>query len=288
MPLARTIGRETATKIATVSVIVALSWFAAMKERNHPRLADRGSYVIGLRTDLSCVPLPESAGALNILSRLETATLQNTPALDAPDDGNRSCTGNRRWSHRRVTFATLDAGRVCAKSGDIAPDWDSCAAHEETAVEWMRETFAEAEVQGSAAIMFIFLDGVTDGHTELWLSLREELVRFGRPVVDIHRSATPHRAFENLTSVATGGGEVSEGNTVPWMKITVDTGSAEVFSFASLSPGRASPGVVGSARLQSLRQRDTALSVRSLASGTTTWLDSCDGLAETQGPASLC
>jgi hypothetical protein len=94
----------------------------------------------------------------------------------------------------------------------------------------MRETFAEAEVQGSAAIMFIFLDGLTDGHTERWLSLREELVRFGRPVVDIYRNST-----------------LSEGDNVPWMKITVDTRSAEVFSFVSQTPERASPSAIGAA-----------------------------------------
>jgi hypothetical protein len=210
MPLTWKVRREPATRIATVVVMVAMSWFAAVKEQNRSRRADRWSYVIGLRTDLSCLPLAESAGALNILSRLETAALQNDgfsqggdgrcdasydrsrwcfsetkPALDALGGRNRSCTGNRRWSDRRVMFATLDSGRVCTRSGDIPPDPDSCAAHDETAVEWMRETFAEAELQGSAAIMFISLDGL----------------------------------------------EVSGGENVQWIKINVDTKSEEVFSF---------------------------------------------------------
>jgi hypothetical protein len=260
--------REPETKIATVVVIGALSWFAAVKEQNHSRRADRGSYVIGLKTDLSCLPLAENAGALNILSRLETATLQNDgfshcgdgrcdgashegsqccfsetePTLDAPSGRNRSCTGNRRWSDRRVMFATLDAGRVCTKSGDITPDPDLCAAHEETAVDWMRETFAEAELTGSAAIMFIFLDGWSNSHTALWHSLREELASFRRPVVDVYRNSPPHRAdepfhiarggpFANLISVVTGAGEVSGGENEQWMKINVDTRFAEVFSF---------------------------------------------------------
>ena len=80
MPLTSTTKGEVATKILTVSVIVALSWFAAAKEHNRSRRADRGSYVIGLRTDLSCSPLPESAGAVNILC-------PNGTALDAPGDG---------------------------------------------------------------------------------------------------------------------------------------------------------------------------------------------------------
>ncbi len=232
MPRTWKVRGEPATRIATVVVMVALSWFAAVKEQNRSRRADRWSYVIGLRTDLSCVPPADSAGILNILSR-----------LDALSGRSRSCTGNRRWSDRRVMFATLDAGRVCIRSGDVLPDPDSCAAHEETAVEWMRETFAEAELQGSAAIMFIFLDGLSESHTEPWLSLREELARFRKPVVDIHRHSPPHRGdeplqaarggpFANLTRVVTGAGEVSGGENVQWMKINVDTRSEEVFSFA--------------------------------------------------------
>ena len=120
-----------------------------------------------------------------------TSRRESEPALDPPSGRNRSCTGNRRWSDRRVMFATLDAGRVCNEAATSGPDPDSCAAHEETAVEWMRETFAEAELQGSAAIIFIFLDGFSDSHTELWLSLREELTRFRKPVVDICPQLVP-------------------------------------------------------------------------------------------------
>jgi hypothetical protein len=90
-----------------------------------------------------------------------------------------------------------------------------------------------AEFQESAAIMFIFLDGSSDGHTELWFSLREELARFRKPVVDIYRNSPPHQAdepfqtargaFANLTSVVTGAGGVSGGEDVQWMKINVDT-----------------------------------------------------------------
>lgn len=230
MPLTQKTRGELVTRIATAGVIVALSWFAAVKEHNRPRSAGRGSYVFGLRTDLSCLPLPESAGARNILG------------ARCDGDGHRSGTGNRRWSDRQVMFATLDAGRVCTRGGDIAPDLDSCAAPEETAVEWMRETFAEAEVQGTAAIMFIFLDGWSESHTELWFSLREELASFGKPVVDIYRTSPSHWVEEpvhtarlvtlgNLTSVATGDVAMHEDGSVPWMRIDVDAGSAEVFSF---------------------------------------------------------
>jgi hypothetical protein len=118
----------------------------------------------------------------------------------------------------------------------------------------MRETFAEAEFQGTAAIMFIFLDGLSENHTELWLSLREELARFGKPVVDIHRTSPSQRtdepvhtsrfgAFANLTSVVSGEGEVSGGESVPWMKIYVNTGAAEVFSFVPQTAEQASPSL---------------------------------------------
>ena len=57
--------------------------------------------------------------------------------------------------------------------------------HEETVVEWMRETLGEAELlKDQAAIRFIFRDGSSDSHAELWVSLGEELTRFGKPVVE--------------------------------------------------------------------------------------------------------
>ena len=174
MPLTWKIRGESAAKVATVAVIVALSWFAAVKEKDRSRRADRGSYAIGLRTDLSCLSFLESD---------RSDWCFNEPA---------------RWSERGVTIATLDAAHLCTRSGDMTPDLDSCAAHEEAVVQWMQETFAQAELQGSAAIMFILPDGAPDSHTELWLTLREELARFGMPVVDIRATRPRDRTDERL------------------------------------------------------------------------------------------
>lgn len=224
MPITSKISGETAARIATVIVIVSLSWFAAVKEKHRSRWADRESYVIGLRTDLSCLTLSGTAG------------VRSEWCLD-----DRLSTENRRWNDRRVTFATLDAGEVCKTGGDLVPDLDSRAAREETAIEWMRETFAEAELQGSEAIVFLFLEDVSESHTELWLSLREELARFRNPVIDIHRNPSPDRAderlhtthggpFANLISVVTGAGEVGGREPAQWLTVGVDTRSAGLLS----------------------------------------------------------
>src|SRR5262245_20534433 len=72
------------------------------------------------------------------------------------------CVENRRWTFKDVTYATLNIQGSCnnlcdtnrqgvGDSGDPA-EW---AARNKADIDWLKETFSEAEANGSAAIMLI-------------------------------------------------------------------------------------------------------------------------------------
>ena len=177
------------------------------------------------------------------------------------------CVENRRWTMRGVTYATLNIQGSCNNLCDTAPDPAEYAARNQAAIAWMRAAFAAASQDGSAAVMLISqanpgwdetdglraprrnpltlaqTDGQPDGFGEFLRALRDEVVRFRRPVAYVHgdshyfRVDSPlldaqGRRLENFTRVETFGNNPANGNNdVRWLKVTVDARSREVFSF---------------------------------------------------------
>jgi hypothetical protein len=177
------------------------------------------------------------------------------------------CVENRRWTMRGVTYATLNIQGSCNNLCDTAPDPAEYAARNQATIAWMRAAFAAATQDGSAAVMLISqanpgwdetdgmraprrdprslvqTDGEPDGFGEFLRALRDEVIRFRRPVAYVHgdshywRIDSPFldaqgRRLENFTRVETFGNNPANGNNdVRWVKVAVDARSREVFSF---------------------------------------------------------
>src|SRR5688500_18499751 len=116
------------------------------------------------------------------------------------------CVENRRWTYRGVTYFTLNIQGSCNNLCDTAPDPAEYAARNQAVIQWMQQAFAAARNDGSAAVMLISqanpgwdesdgtraprrnpmtlvqTDGQPDGFREFLLALREEVIRFRRPV----------------------------------------------------------------------------------------------------------
>jgi hypothetical protein len=181
--------------------------------------------------------------------------------------GSVACVENRRWTVGHVTYATLDIQGSCNNLCDVAPDPAEWAARNEADIAWLRETFREAEVRGSAAVMLVSqadpgfdetdatrgpardpktlaeVDGQPDGFQSFLLELREEVIAFARPVAYVHGDShyfridkplldASGRRLENFTRVETFGDNQANGNNdVHGVKVTVDARSREVFSY---------------------------------------------------------
>jgi hypothetical protein len=177
------------------------------------------------------------------------------------------CVENRRWDVRGVTYATMNIQGSCNNLCDDQPDPAEWAARNNAAIVWMRQTFAHAAAAGSAAVMLISqanpgwdLSDPTraatrnpstlvqtsagpDGFRDFLLALREEVVRFRRPVSYVHgdshyfRVDKPFldgngRRLENFTRVETFGNNPANGtNDVQWVRVNVDAGTRDVFSY---------------------------------------------------------
>jgi hypothetical protein len=174
---------------------------------------------------------------------------------------------NRRWSHRGVTYVTLNIQGSCNNLCDTAPDPAEYAARNQANIAWMQESFQEATARGSAAVMFITqadpgwdlsdgtraplrdprtlaeTDGQPDGFQEFLLALRDEVIAFRRPVAYVHGYShyfrvdkplqdSQGRRLENFTRVETFGDNQANGtNDVNWLKVVVDARSREVFGY---------------------------------------------------------
>jgi hypothetical protein len=177
------------------------------------------------------------------------------------------CVENRRWTVRRVTYATLNIPGSCNNLCDTAPDPLEYSARNQANILWMQETFAKAKAHRSAAIMFISqanpgwdqsdgtraplrdpktlaeTDGQLDGFQEFLVALRDQVIAFGKPVAYVHgdshyfRVDKPFldslgRRLENFTRVETFGNNPANGNNdVHWVKVLVNGRSREVFAY---------------------------------------------------------
>jgi len=182
-------------------------------------------------------------------------------------NGSTPCVENRRWTVGGVTYATLNVQGSCNNLCDVAPDPAEWAARNTAVIAWMREAFDVARVRGSAALMFISqanpgwdktdgtraplrdpgtlaeTDGQPDGYQQFLVALRDQVIAFRKPVAYVHGDShyfrvdkpfldAQGRRLENFTRVETFGDNQGNGdNDVHWIKVNVDAGSREVFSY---------------------------------------------------------
>jgi hypothetical protein len=189
-------------------------------------------------------------------------------------NGPTPCVENRRWTHRGVTYVTLNIQGSCNNLCDTAPDPAEFAARNQANIAWMREAFQDAQARGSAGVMLITqadpgwdlsdgtraplrdpktlaeTDGQPDGFQEFLGALRDEVIAFRKPVAYVHgdshyfRVDKPFldslgRRLENFTRVETFGDNQGNGtNDVNWLKVVVDARSRDVFTYQTqIVPG---------------------------------------------------
>ena len=211
---------------------------------------------------------PYSLGQRRLLQKV-----QKTP-LCLSVRGAVPCVENRRWTVGNVTYATLNVQGSCNNLCDIAPDPKEYAARNAANIAWMQETFKEAKLGNSAAVMFISqadpgwdqsdptraplrdpktlaqTDGQPDGFQKFLLALRDQVIAFRKPVAYVHGDSHYYRIdnpfldaqgrrLENFTRVETFGDNQANGNNdVQWVKVTVNPRSREVFSYqVQIVPG---------------------------------------------------
>ena len=174
---------------------------------------------------------------------------------------------NRRWTMGHVTYATLNVQGSCNNLCDVAPDPSEYAARNQADIQWLDDTFAEAQQRHSAAVMLVFQadpgwdatdgtraptrdpqtlvenDGQPDGFHDFLTALRDDAAAFRKPVAAVHGDShyfridkplldSQGRRLENFTRVETFGDHQENGdNDVNWLRVTVDPASPEVFSF---------------------------------------------------------
>jgi len=183
-------------------------------------------------------------------------------------NGPTPCVENRRWTHRGVTYVTLNIQGSCNNLCDTAPDPKEFAARNAANIAWMQDAFRDARSRGSAAIMIVAqadpgwnladivgggplrdpktlaeTDGQPDGFQAFLVALRDEVIAFRKPVAYVHGDShyfridkpfqdSAGRRLENFTRVETFGDNQANGNNdVNWLRVEVDPRSREVFSY---------------------------------------------------------
>ena len=194
-----------------------------------------------------------------------------TEALCLGVKGMVPCVENRRWTVGRVTYATLNIPGSCNNLCDTNPDPAEYTARNAANIRWLQETFAAAKLRKSVAVMLIAqanpgwdqsdptraplrdpktlaqTDGQPDGYATFLLALRDEVVAFRRPVAYVHGDShyfrvdqpfldSQGRRLENFTRVETfGDNQANDNNDARWLKVTVDPGSRDVFSYQAVN-----------------------------------------------------
>ena len=155
----------------------------------------------------------------------------------------------------------------CNNLCDTAPNPAEEAARNAADVQWLNETFAEANDNGSAGVMIVMqadpgfdqsdatraplrdpktlaeTDGQADGFQSFLVALRNDTIAFQKPVVLVYGDShyfridkplldAQGRRLENFTRVETFGDNAANGlNDVHWVKVLVDPSSRDVFAF---------------------------------------------------------
>jgi hypothetical protein len=185
-----------------------------------------------------------------------------------------ACVENRRWTFHKVTFVTLNVQGTCnnrcssgAGAPDPAGDPTEYAARNAADIQWLDDSFAEAEANGSAGIMIVWqgdpgfdtsgyqgapkrdsktlveTDASPDGFHDILSALRTNTIEFKKPVVLVHGDShyfmvdkplldSSGQMLENFTRVETFGDNQGFGdNRVHWVKALIDPQSRDVFAF---------------------------------------------------------
>ena len=209
---------------------------------------------------------PYSLGAFGIQKKqILQEVQQDVTCLGV--NGLVPCVENRRWTYRGVTYATLNIQGSCNNLCDTNPDSLEYSARNASNIQWLKDTFAQAKLNGSAAVMIVGqadpgfdksdaaraplrdpktlveTDGFPDGYQAFMLAFRDEIVSFVKPVVYVHGDSHYFRVdkpfqnavgqrLENFTRVETYGDNAANGtNDTNWVKVLVDPTSREVFAF---------------------------------------------------------
>ena len=199
--------------------------------------------------------------------------VQQTP-LCLGASGAAACVENRRWTVGGVTYATLNVQGTCNNLCDSATglgdaDPAEYAARNTANIAWLQGTFHEAQSRHSAAVMFITqadpgwdtsdatraptrdpktlvendAQASTDGFHDFVVALRDEVIKFKRPVAYVHGDSHYFRIdkplldsagqrLENFTRVETFGDHQENGNNdANWLEVFVNPHSREVFAY---------------------------------------------------------
>jgi hypothetical protein len=138
-------------------------------------------------------------------------------------NGPTPCVENRRWTHRGVTYATLNIQGSCNNLCDTAPDPKEYAARNIANITWMRDTFNSATANNSTAVMLISQGNpgwdqsdptraplrdprtlaqtdkdangnpIPDGFKDFLVALREQVIAFRKPVAYVHGDSHYYR-----------------------------------------------------------------------------------------------
>jgi endonuclease/exonuclease/phosphatase family metal-dependent hydrolase len=164
----------------------------------------------------------------------------------AADPAHAEYVENVRWSKAQVTFATV---HVVGSSNDLAPWFGAAETAEQRAIrlaeferrlaadlDWLGETFAEAEASGARGVVIGMqadtIIGTRAGFEEINARIEQLASEFDRPVLllqgDTHNFVVdrPFPSAPKLTRI------VVEGETADeWLRLGVDPRTPEVFSW---------------------------------------------------------
>ncbi len=197
-------------------------------------------------------PTPEEADPLNRQEYLRGVFFPDSDSLGQKEitlqRQDEDYPENARWQRDGVTFATLHVVGSNNNRPTPLPDGTVVGNEEEyqnrnaANLEWLAETFDEAEDSGSPAVMLViqanpFEEDTAEpsGFADFKRALEEETIAFGRPVVLVHGDSHTFRIDKpmvserhplNFSRVETFGSP-----DVYWVRATVDPREEEVFSF---------------------------------------------------------
>jgi hypothetical protein len=202
--------------------------------------------------------------------------VQRAPECLNASDQHVACVENRRWRVGDVVYATLNVQGSCnnlcdtsrqhvGDTGDPA-EW---AARNQADIDWVDQTFDEAEKTRAAAVMLISqgdpgwddsdatraptrnpqtlqeddAHAAQDGYVDLLRVVRARTIEFGRPVAYVNGDSHYFRVdkplldakglrVENFTRVETPGDHQEMGTQdVQWLRVDVDPQSRDVFAY---------------------------------------------------------
>jgi hypothetical protein len=212
---------------------------------------------------------PYSLGQQPIKQEVQSETNPAYKCLghNTADPTLTDCVENRRWTDKGVVYATVNVQGSCNNLCDTAPNPAEEAARNAADIQWLKETFAEANANGAPALMIIMqadpgfdlsdgtraplrnpktlaeTDGQPDGFQSFLVALRDDTIAFQKPVVLVYGDShyfridkplvdPQGRRLENFTRIETFGDNAANGlNDVHWVKVLVDPSSRDVFAF---------------------------------------------------------